>query len=259
MTLHFLNYESALHSIEEHTKQTCNNFTIMHYLTNSYLNLYFQYSGELYKKCYKSIVSEKFNENDFKITNTEKVSNSFLRIKLGSLDNKNLYDVFNGNKKLKVGNVHKPRGSETYHLLRDGNHINANFYDEDLFNTYIDMLLENEDLAYNLMMKDSEGKELYQFNRYELLNLDDLYFSSEEIEELVIGTKQDHRSNLYTNRNRDLGNQVLIQFFAQQLLQKNPKLSKMRQAEIIESIMRDIKRPLSVRTIRDQLKEKMVN
>jgi len=259
MTQHFLNYESALYAIEEHTKQTCNSFTVLHYITNGYLNLYFHYTGELYRKLYKSIVSEEFEENDFTITSTDKVINSFLRIKLSSLDNKKLYQVFNENEKLKVGNVHTLRSTETYHLLQDNYHINVDFYDEDLFNTYIDMLLENEELPDNLLMMDSKGRELTQFNRYEFLDLNDLYFSSEEIEELVIGIKQDHRSNLYTNRDRDLANQVLIQFFAQQLLKRKPELSKMKQAKIIESVMKDIKRPMSVRTIRDQLKEKMVN
>lgn len=259
MTLHFLNYQSALHSIEEHTKQTCNNFTILHYLTNNYLNLYFQYTGELYQKSYKSIVFERFDENDFTIISTEKVINSFLRIKLSSLDDKKLYQVFNENKKLKVGNVHKLRGTETYHLLLDNYHTYDDFYDEDLFNTYIDMLLENEELPEKLMMMDSKGKELTEFNRYEFLDLDDLYFSSEEIEELTIGIRQDHRSNIYKNRDQDLANQVLIQFFAQQLLKRKPELSKMKQAKIIESVMKDIKRPMSARTIRDQLKEKVTN
>lgn len=259
MTLHFINYESALRSIEESTKQLCNHFTVLHYITNGYLNLYFKYSGELYKKSYNSIVSEKFDENDFTIMNTEKVNNLFLQIKMSSLIDEQLYQIFNNEQKIKVGNVHKLDGAETYHLLQDDNHVNVNFYDEELFNSYIDMLLECHELSEKLIALDSNGKELSQFNRYEYLGLNELYFSSEEIEELINLIQHDRRTNLYSNRERDLSNRLLIKYFADQIVKTKPTLSKMKQAEVIKLAMDGINRPMAVRTIRDHLKEKMPN
>lgn len=256
MTVYYLNFESALHAIEMSTKQTCNHFTVLHYLTNGYLNLYFKYTGELYEKCYKSIVSEKYDENDFLIVSTEKVTETFLKIKLPSLNDKQLYHFLLKETKLKVSNVHKASQSTTYHLLQDDHHQNFDFYDEDLFNAYIDLLSENGDIANNLLMKDSKGKELTHLNRYEFLTLNEVYFSSEEIEELIVGIKQDQRSNLIIEREKNLANKILVQFFSNQLLKIKPELSKIRQSKIITQAMRAINRPLSERTILDQLKEK---
>ena len=258
MTLHFINFESALHSIEEITKQSCNHFSVLHQLTNGYLNLYFKYSGELYQKSYNNIISGKYDENDFTVLNTEYIDDTFLKIKLANTNHDDLYQVFTKGKKLKVGNVYKLRGTNTFHLLQDGFHVNAEFYDEDMYNLYIDMLIENNEQFKSLLMMDSNKKELIELNRYEYLSLNDLYFSSEEIEELIYPFKYDHISNLYTNRERDLANKLLVQFFSERLLKLKPDLSKLKQSKIIASAMEAIKRPLAERTIQDQLKEKTV-
>jgi hypothetical protein len=123
--------------------------------------------------------------------------------------------------------------------------------------SYWDMLTEIDESQVNLILMNSNKRELIEFNQYENLYLDDLYFSSDEIENLISPLKQDRTSNLYTDKERDLANKLLVQFFADRLLKIKPELhsSKTKQSKIIALAMTDINRQLSERTIRDQLKE----
>lgn len=257
MTLHFLNFKSALRSISESTKQASNVFTVLYLISNNSLNLYFKYTGALYRKSYNSIVSGKYDENDFTVFKTEYVEDIFLKIKMPTLSEDALYKLFCKGEQVKVGNVHRLYDYETYHLLQDKYHVELQLHDTNMKAAYWDMLTEIDENQINLILMDSNKRELIEFNRYENLNLDDLYFSSDEIEELTSPLKEDRVFNLYTDKERDLANKLLVQFFADHLLKIKPELrsSKTKQSKIITLAMADIGRPLSERTIRDQLKE----
>lgn len=261
MTLHFLNFKSALRSISESTKQASNVFTVLHLISSDYLNLYCRYTGALYKKSYNSLISGKYDENDFTVFNTEYVKDVFLKIKMQALNQDTLYELFCKGGQVKVGDVHKLHDNETYHLLQDKYHIELSLHDDKMQEAYWDMLTEIDETQVNLFLRDSNKRELIEFNRYENLNLDDLYFSSDEIEELISPLKEDRTSNLYTDKERDIANKLLVQFFADRLLKIKPELhsSKTKQSKIITLAMADIGRPLSERTIRDQLKENLNN
>lgn len=257
MTLHFLNFTSALRSISESTKQASNYFTVLHLISNNYLNLYFRYTGALYRKSYNNIVSAKYDENDFTISKTEYVKDIFLKIKMPTINEDDLYELFCKGNHVKVGCVQKLDDYETYHLLQVKYHIELRLHDDNMKASYWDMLTEIDESQVNLILMNSNKRELIEFNQYENLYLDDLYFSSDEIESLISPLKQDRTSNLYTDKERDLANKLLVQFFADRLLKIKPELhsSKTKQSKIIALAMTDINRQLSERTIRDQLKE----
>jgi hypothetical protein len=257
MTLHFLNFTSALRSISESTKQASNYFTVLHLISNNYLNLYFRYTGALYRKSYNNIVSAKYDENDFTISKTEYVKDIFLKIKMPTINEDDLYELFCKGNHVKVGCVQKLDDYETYHLLQVKYHIELRLHDDNMKASYWDMLTEIDESQVNLILMNSNKRELIEFNQYENLYLDDLYFSSDEIENLISPLKQDRTSNLYTDKERDLANKLLVQFFADRLLKIKPELhsSKTKQSKIIALAMTDINRQLSERTIRDQLKE----
>ena len=253
MARHFLNYTSALKSIGYQIQQVCNEFTLLHFITNGYLNIYFKYQGCIYKKIYNKQMFNKYNENDFTIFNTEYVDD-FLRVKIPTLTGNELYQVIKGETELKVGNVHKELDNETYHLLKEGNHIPVFPDDKDEAKAYINLLLENEDIEEYIIGKNSNKRELIEINRYEFLTADELYFCSEEIESLQSPLPDKRQSNLIDKKHRDKANQVLVQHFANLIHQSSPELSKNEQAKIIALAMSHIKQPLSERTIRDQLK-----
>ena len=51
----FLNYEETIKYLKNVTRQNSNRFTLMHLLSNGYLNAYLNYDGELCSKMYDAV------------------------------------------------------------------------------------------------------------------------------------------------------------------------------------------------------------
>ena len=116
----FVSVDSAIQTIEDLTRQKCNLYTLLHYVSNGYMNVYFNYRGELYEKSYQAILEVNYSEKDFTIIGTECFSG---KLKLGHQDAvRALNTILINNENYLVGNVFKEGDKRIFHPLKNGNH-----------------------------------------------------------------------------------------------------------------------------------------
>lgn len=217
MTNYFLNLDSALESIQTHTMQKCNEFTLLHYITNGYLNLYFKYTGYLYEKSYNNFSVYDFNKEDFTILSTVSLQDTFLEINLEEIDYSQLYQVFhNQSNTLNVCEVFMAESENTYHLAKECVHTKHNpSATEDIISLY--KFLDEELPFKSYELSNSKDIDLSQINTSVQLNFENIYFCSDEIEGLKSPSSNKRSANTYNRNNLSLENKLLIQYFNEKL------------------------------------------
>ena len=176
----FININQAIEMISNLTKQKCNIFTLIHYISNGYLNIYFDYSGELYRKNYNAILQKNFLETDFTIINTEDYCG---QLKLRECDLSEAIEIILlKNENYLVQSINKESGSGIYHALLDGKHQPPKAIDNEEFNALLDMLLETGELdPTDIVMKHCSQVDFNTIDRKVYLNKSNILINSNEI------------------------------------------------------------------------------
>lgn len=181
----FVGVDSVIEKIEKLTKQKCNIYTLLHYVSNGYMSIYFNYQGELYEKSYKAILESNYNEEDFTIIGTEYYSG---KLKLGHQDAVSaLRTIFLENKKYLVLNVFKENNKSVFRALKDGN------YKPDLSNSHeelialLELLIEQGEIDSNeLFNKHCSQVAISKINRSVHIVASDILFKFKEIERIPL-------------------------------------------------------------------------
>lgn len=176
----FININQAIEVISNLTKQKCNIFTLIHYFSNGYLSIYFDYSGELYRKNYNAILQKNFVETDFTIIKTEDYCG---KLKLRGCDLSEAIEIILlKNENYLVKSVNKESGSGIYHALLDDNHQPPKAIDNEEFNALLDMLLETGEFdPKDIVMKHCSQVDFNAIDRKVYLNKSNILINSNEI------------------------------------------------------------------------------
>ena len=181
----FVNVDSAIEKIEDLTKQKCNFYTLLHYVSNGYMNVYFNYQGELYEKSYKAILESNYSEDDFTILGTE----YFLgKLKFGHQDAVEiLKTVLLNNEKYLVGNAFKENDKRIFHPLKDGKHKpDVSKSHEDVI-ALLELLIEQGEIdPSELVLKHCSEVNMSEINRNVYLIASDILFKLEELDSIPL-------------------------------------------------------------------------
>lgn len=258
MIKHFLNLDSAIESIQKQTMQKCNEFTLLHYITNGYLKLYFKYTGYLYEKSYNNFSVYDFDKEDFTILSTASLQDTFLEINLEGIDYSQLFKVFhNQTDTLNVHEVFMGESPNIYHLAKECVHSKHSPSSKaDIISLY--KFLDEELPFRSYELSNSKDIDLSQINTSTQLNSENIYFCSDEIDGLKSPSSNKRSVNTYNRNNLSLENKLLIQYFYEKLDEVNKDHRHLfldDKATIIEKTMKAINRPIEWSTIRKYLKD----
>lgn len=181
----FVNVDSAIEKIEDLTKQKCNFYTLLHYVSNGYMNVYFNYCGELYEKSYRAILETNYSEEDFTIVGTE----CFLgKLKLGHHEGvRALKTIFLQDDKYLVGNIFKENSTSTFRPLNDGYHKPDVSKSREEVIALLELLIEQGEIdSSEIFLKHCSQVNLSQINRNVYLIASDILFKLEEIESIPL-------------------------------------------------------------------------
>lgn len=181
----FVSVDSAIEKIEDLTKQKCNFYTLLHYVSNGYMNVYFNYRGELYEKSYQAILEVNYSEEDFTIIGTEYFSG---KLKLSNQDAvRALRTILLHNEKYLVGNVFKENGKSIFCPLKDGNHKPDLSKSHEEVIALLELLIEQGEIYYSeLFNKHCSQIGISQINRNVYLIASDILFKVDEIERIPL-------------------------------------------------------------------------
>jgi hypothetical protein len=181
----FVNVDSAIEKIEDLTKQKCNFYTLLHYVSNGYMNVYFNYCGELYEKSYRAILERNYSEEDFTIVGTE----CFLgKLKLSHHEGvRALNTILLNNENYLVGNVFKGDDERIFHPLKDGNHKPDVSKSHEEVIALLELLIEQGEIdSSELFLKHCSQVNLSQINKNVYLIDSSILFKLEEIESIPL-------------------------------------------------------------------------
>ena len=181
----FVSVDSAIEKIENLTKQKCNCYTLLHYVSNGYMNVYFNYQGELYEKSYKAILEANYSEKDFTIIGTKYFSG---KLKLGHQDAiKALRTILLDNEKYLVLNVLKENSKSIFRALKDGNHKPDLSKSREEVIALLELLIEQGEIDSNeLFNKHCSEIAISKINRSVHLVASDILLNSNEIERIPL-------------------------------------------------------------------------
>lgn len=181
----FVNGDSAIEKIEDLTKQKCNFYTLLHYVSNGYMNVYFNYCGELYEKSYRAILEVNHSEEDFTIVRTE----SFIgKLKLSLYDGvRALNTIFLKDEKYLVGNIYKENSTRIFRPLNDGYHKpNVSKSNEDVIALLVLLIEQGEIDPTELVFKHCSEVNMSKINRNVYLIASDILFKLDEIDSIPL-------------------------------------------------------------------------
>lgn len=181
----FVNVDSAIEKIEDLTKQKCNFYTLLHYVSNGYMSVYFNYCGELYEKSYRAILEVNHSEEDFTIVRTE----SFMgKLKLSLYDGvRALNTIFLQDEKYLVGNIYKENSTSIFRPLNDGYHKPDVSKRREEVIALLELLMEQGEIdSTELFNKHSSQVNINLLNRNVYLIASDILFKLEEIERIPL-------------------------------------------------------------------------
>ena len=178
----FLNYEETIKYLKNVTRQNSNGFTLMHFLSNGYLNAYLNYEGELCSKMYDVLSN---GIDDFTIYSTELYAGYLI------LNNKEHLKVLNqvliDDKAANIVNFYKPSDCKIYSPLVAGTHVNYGGLSMKDLEAYIDMIEAcGETVQKDITGMRSEKLDLKTIIRNLRVNKKDLLFKIEEINSIPL-------------------------------------------------------------------------
>lgn len=181
----FVSADLAIEKIEGLTKQKCNFYTLLHYVSNGYVDLYFNYQGELYEKSYKAILETNYSEEDFIIISTEYYSG---KLKLGKQDAVNaLRTIMLDKKKYLVQNVFKENSKSIFRALKEGNHKPDLSKSREEVIALLELLIEQGEIdSTELFNKHCSQVDINQINRNVYLMASEILFKMGEIESIPL-------------------------------------------------------------------------
>lgn len=181
----FVNVDSAIEKIEDLTKQKCDSYTLLHYVSNGYIDVYFNYRGELYEKIYKAILEVNYSEEDFTIIGTEYFSG---KLKLGHQDAvRALRTILLQDEKYLVGNVFKENGKSIFRPLKDGNHKPDLSKSSEELIALLELLIEQGEIdSSELFNKHCSQASISEINRNMYLTASDIFFKVDDIEKIPL-------------------------------------------------------------------------
>lgn len=255
---YFLNIDSALVALEEHTLIRSNYFTLLHYLTNGYLSLYFKYSGDIYEKEYSNFSQYDFDKNDFIVKSTNSLTDEYLKINLQAIKESELYAVFKHEENtITVREVFRDDLSTNHQLAKQGTHVTHDpSTTDDLLALY--KFLEEEPPFRSYILMYSKDIDLADIDHEVKLTKNQLFFCSDEIEGLKSPSANKRAMNIYNRNNLSLENKLLVQYFNKKLDEVNKEKRKLTQddrATIIHHVMISIHRTIEWTVVREQLKD----
>lgn len=178
----YLNYEEAIKYLKKITLQNSNEFTLMHFISNGYLNAYLDYDGELCSKMYDALST---GADDFTIYSTELYTGYLI---LNSEEHLSILNqILIDDKTVEIVNFAKISDSKIYSPLVDGTHINYGGLSMEDVEAYIDMI----EACGETVQKDIIGMRSQELNIKEiflkkLINKKDLLFKIQEMNNIPL-------------------------------------------------------------------------
>lgn len=181
----FVSVDYAIEKIEKLTKQKCNFYTLLHYVSNGYMSVYFNYQGELYEKSYNAILETNYREDDFTIIETEYFSG---KLKLDQQDAVTaLKTIFLNEKKYLVKNVFKVNAKSIFCPLINGKHKPPLSKCREEVIALLELLIEQGEIdSEDLFNKHCSEVDISQIHRNVYLVASDILFTLDEIESIPL-------------------------------------------------------------------------
>lgn len=189
----FLNYEESIKYLKSITRQNINEFTLMHFLSNGYLNAYLAYDGELCSKMY-DVLSKDID--DFTIFSTEVYTGYLVLNDEGH--HSFLSQILIDDKTVNIANFFKISDFKIYSPLVAGTHINYKGISMEDLNAYIEMLEAcGEPVQKNITGMKGKELNLKKIIRNLSINKKDLLFSIEEMNSIPLSHHALNRSGQF--------------------------------------------------------------